>query len=104
MTVDASLPADGSTLMSTLNSLLRETRAALVDRVKRILGPETDLPKAAIAFCLAFDAVSTVIPGSASLAQLQGNLEAAEQPLSPALVSQLVEFYQNEVRELGIPW
>ena len=80
------------------------TRAALVEKVKDILGPKRDLSQSAIAFCLAFDAVSTVIPGNASPTQLRSNLKAADQQLSVELVQQLVEFYGNEVAKLRLPW
>ena len=59
---------------------------------------------AAISFCLDYEAVSTVIPGNASIAQLQKNIESTEKPISKELVQKLEEFYQNEVRELNLPW
>lgn len=37
-----------------------QTRAVLVEKVKDIIGEENDLAQAAISFCLAYDAVSTV--------------------------------------------
>ena len=82
----------------------KETRAALVERVRQILGPGSDMAKTSISFCLAFDAVSTVIPGNASLDQLKSNLSSADHRLSREVVQQLVEFYGNEVRELNLPW
>ncbi|MBT8181220.1 MAG: aldo/keto reductase, partial [Eudoraea sp.] len=47
-----------------------ETRAYLLNRVKEIIGTEGNLAQKAIAFCLAYDAVSTVIPGNVNIAQL----------------------------------
>ena len=81
-----------------------ETRAALVDRVREISGKDRALAQTAISFCLAYDAVSTVIPGNSTLEQLRKNTESTELPLPAELVNQLEEFYQNEVRELKLPW
>jgi aryl-alcohol dehydrogenase-like predicted oxidoreductase len=81
-----------------------KTRAALVDGIKDIIGGEAILAQTALAFCLAYDAVITVIPGNASMAQLKSNLDSAEKPISKTLVRELEEFYQNEVKELNLPW
>lgn len=81
-----------------------KTRARLIDRVERIISDKTNLAQVAIAFCLAYDAVSTVIPGNSTMAQLYNNLESINNPISLDLVIKLEEFYQNEVRQLEIPW
>ncbi len=80
------------------------TRYRLVEKVQHIIGEERDLPQTAIAFCLAHDAVSTVIPGNTSIAQLQQNLGSIEKSISKELVESLKQFYQDEVMELNIPW
>jgi len=80
------------------------TRAALVNKVKTIIGPEANLAHTALSFCLAYDAVSTVIPGNTSLQQLKDNLSGITKPVSKQLVEQLETFYQQEVRSLNIPW
>jgi aryl-alcohol dehydrogenase-like predicted oxidoreductase len=80
------------------------TRAALVNKVKTIIGPEANLAHTALSFCLAYDAVSTVIPGNTSLKQLKDNLSGITKPISKQLVEQLETFYQQEVRSLNIPW
>lgn len=84
----------------------KRTRADLVERVRTILDlkQEESLAQKAIAFCLAHEAVSTVIPGNSSMAQLQGNVASTEHPLSKDLVKKLEDFYQNEVQELKLPW
>jgi aryl-alcohol dehydrogenase-like predicted oxidoreductase len=81
-----------------------QTRAALVDRVKEILNTTDNLSQKAIAFCLAYDAVSTVIPGNIDIAQLTTNVESANYPLTSIQVEKLEEFYQNEVKPLHLPW
>ena len=81
-----------------------QTRANLVNRVKEIVHAKDDLAQKAISFCLAYDAVSTVIPGNASIAQLTSNVASINNPVSRELVEKLEDFYINEVKELKLPW
>jgi aryl-alcohol dehydrogenase-like predicted oxidoreductase len=81
-----------------------ETRATLVNQIKNIIGNEAPLAQTAIAFCLAYDAVATVIPGNSTIQQLISNVESAKNPLSGDLVKKLEEFYRHEVRDLSLPW
>lgn len=81
-----------------------QTRAHLVNRVKEIVQANNNLAQKAISFCLAFDAVSTVIPGNANVAQLTSNVESANNPISREVVDTLEDFYQNEVKHLNLPW
>jgi aryl-alcohol dehydrogenase-like predicted oxidoreductase len=81
-----------------------KTRAALVDKIKNIVGPEANLAQTALSFCLAYDAVATVIPGNTSLQQLKDNLSGISKPISKQLVEQLENFYKEEVSNLNIPW
>lgn len=80
------------------------TRAFLIDRVKTIIAPESNLADIALSFCLAYDAVATVIPGNTSLQQLKYNLSGISKPISIELVEKLEVFYQEEVGSLNIPW
>ena len=80
------------------------TRARLVQKVREIIGRDGDLAKTAISFCLAHKAVSTVIPGNSSIAQLRNNIQSSNVTLSRDLVAELEDFYQKEVRELRLPW
>lgn len=81
-----------------------KTRAKLIEKVKFILNSPFPLSQSAIAFCLAFDAVSTVIPGSTTINQLQSNIESSRNSISPNIVEQLEEFYKNEVEPIKLPW
>jgi len=80
------------------------TRAGLVDQVKQIIGDNYVLSQAAIAFCLSYDAVSTVIPGNTTIEQLKSNVESVKKPLPYALVKELEQFYKDEVRPRQLPW
>ncbi len=81
-----------------------KTRASLIDAVRAMIGDERKLPQAAIAFCLAYDAVCTVIPGNATIGQLQQNLKSIGDPMSVDLVRKLEHFYHEKVRGLNLPW
>ena len=81
-----------------------KTRASLIEKIKGIVGVEEQLSQTAISFCLAFDAVSTVIPGNTSLEQLKNNIQSIKNPLPEELVKKLKQFYQNEVEHLQLPW
>ena len=81
-----------------------KTRAILIDKVKNIIGHDANIAQIAISFCLAYDAVSTVIPGNINLQQLKDNISGISQPISKPLLEKLETFYQNEVKQLNIPW
>ncbi|WGH75685.1 aldo/keto reductase [Tenacibaculum tangerinum] len=81
-----------------------QTRARLVNKVTSIIGKEENLAQFAIAFCLAYDAVSTVIPGSLTIKQLEGNVQSTTISISQKLKEELENFYQSEVKNLHLPW
>ncbi|NNK72998.1 MAG: aldo/keto reductase, partial [Flavobacteriaceae bacterium] len=81
-----------------------KTRTALIERIKSIIGYEEDLPQTAISFCLAYEAVSTVIPGNITIDQLNANIKSVHSPISTELVNRLEAFYENEVKALHLPW
>jgi aryl-alcohol dehydrogenase-like predicted oxidoreductase len=80
------------------------TRAQLVNRVKEILHTQDHLAQQAISFCLGYDAVSTVIPGNVTIAQLSSNVESINHPIRRELVEKLEDFYLNEVKQCKLPW
>ncbi|MDA0946454.1 MAG: aldo/keto reductase, partial [Bacteroidetes bacterium] len=67
-------------------------------------GGEVSLISAALLFCTSFEEVSTVIPGAVSVAQLKGNIRAMRETLDPALRDALMQFFEQEVRALRLPW
>lgn len=81
-----------------------ETRAKLVSRILEIMGSALPLSQSAIAFCLGYDAVSTVIPGNTSIRQLDSNIESTQNRLPSELIKELEDFYKDEVRTLNLPW
>jgi aryl-alcohol dehydrogenase-like predicted oxidoreductase len=81
-----------------------ETRAALIKKIECIIPREKVLSQTALSFCLAYDAVSTVIPGNKSIDQLKSNINSISAPMEPAMVEKLEDFYHNEVKDLKLPW
>lgn len=81
-----------------------QTRAKLTNRVKSIINSSEALAQKAIAFCLSYDAVSTVIPGNVSISQLETNVESTNNPLPIELVKKLENFYRTEVEDLNLVW
>lgn len=80
------------------------TRAKLVNKVKSIFGKEENLAQTAIAFCLAYDAVSTVIPGNVNVEQLTSNVQSTDISISRSLIEKLEKLYQSEIKKLNLPW
>lgn len=81
-----------------------QTRADLVEQVKNIVPEKNRLSQQAIAFCLSYDSVSTVIPGNRNVEQLIENLESTEIKLSSKTIEDLEEFYETKVEKLKLPW
>lgn len=81
-----------------------ETRADLVNKVMSLIGTEENLAQIAIAFCLAYDAVSTVIPGNVNIEQLTSNVQSTDIVISRGLVEKLEKLYQSEIKKLNLPW
>jgi len=81
-----------------------EIRAELVTKVKTITGTEVNLAQMAIAFCLAYDAVATVIPGNVDVNQLSSNVKSTDIAITPSMLEKLEHFYHSEVKELNLPW
>lgn len=81
-----------------------ETRADLVNKVISIIGTKENLAQRAIAFCLAYDAVSTVIPGNVNIEQLVDNVQSKDISISQSLIEKLEKLYQSEIKKLNLPW
>jgi len=82
----------------------KKLRFELVQQLEELLPPNVKLADAALQFCLAFDAVSTVIPGNKNMAQLESNYAGIQNRLSKEMVLKLQEFYIDKVKHLNLPW
>ena len=81
-----------------------KTRADLINKVKDLVGAEENIAQKAIAFCLTYDAISTVIPGSINIEQLTSNVQSVDIPISQELKEKLENLYQSEIKKLNLPW
>ena len=80
------------------------TRSRLINRLKNIIDQKNNLSQTALSYCLAYEAVSTVIPGNTTIDQLKSNIKSTEKSLPADLVENIEHFYQNEVKKLHLPW
>lgn len=79
-------------------------RAALVRELRGLLPVGVSLAHAALRFVLAQRGIATVIPGAKDPAQLEANLAAAAEPLSPEVVAAIVVLWQREIAAAPLPW
>jgi aryl-alcohol dehydrogenase-like predicted oxidoreductase len=79
-------------------------RAALVERFGEILPDGVPMAHGALAFLLAQQAVSTVIPGAKSTRQLRDNVAAAGVQLSSETIDAIRRLREDEVRDAELPW
>ena len=80
------------------------TRAALVDQLKALPVEGQSLSQFALQYCLAYEAVSTVIPGVAVIEQLRANVGALDYPMDIHTVKWLEAFYEQQVVEKHLVW
>ncbi|MBN1885477.1 MAG: aldo/keto reductase [Candidatus Krumholzibacteriota bacterium] len=81
-------------------------RAALVEKLGWLTEDGSPLARKAISYCLSYDEVSCVIPGTRTMAHLRGNLAAAGCRIDPGERKRLEEFWDEFTgggREL-LPW
>jgi aryl-alcohol dehydrogenase-like predicted oxidoreductase len=79
-------------------------RARLVDELRALLPDGVDLLAGALRFLLAFDAVSTVIPGTKSVRQLETSLAAAAEPLPPETFAAIRAWYADRLADRPLDW
>ncbi len=79
-------------------------RARLVDELRALLPPGVTLLAGALRFLLAYDAVSTVIPGTKSVEQLQTSLAAVDEPLPPGTAAAIRSWYAQRLADEPLDW
>lgn len=80
------------------------TRADLVDQLRELPVEGQSLAQFAISYCIAYDEVTTVIPGIAGTDQLMINVEALKYPMDQKTVKWLEAFYEQEVKAKKLVW
>lgn len=81
-----------------------ERRAALLERFEALLPDGVSTLHAALRFCLAFDCVSTVIPGCRSVQQTIDNAEASGETLPTGTVEAIQALWKDEIADDPLGW
>jgi aryl-alcohol dehydrogenase-like predicted oxidoreductase len=81
-----------------------ERRTVLVEKFAQLVPSDRSLAHAALQFCLAQPAVSTVIPGAKSVAQALDNIAAADQQLPAESVQAIYALWTQEIAGDPLPW
>ncbi|MDF2942546.1 MAG: aldo/keto reductase [Herbinix sp.] len=80
------------------------TRAELVDQIRGLPLEGQSLSQFALQYCLAYDEVSTVIPGVATMDQLLMNIDALKYPMNKEKLQWLETFYEEQVVNKRLVW
>ena len=85
------------------NSEIKQVRSDIVKEIKNIV-KEDNLVKYALSFILSFSAVTTVIPGVKNIKQLKNNIESVNYELNTEIKKQLIDLYNDVIKNQNIPW
>lgn len=82
----------------TFSGVPYEVGLAAVERIRPLVGGDTDMAKFALRWILMSDGVTVVIPGARNAAQASSNAEAAILPLiAPETMSELARIYHEDI-------
>ncbi|MDF2539768.1 MAG: aldo/keto reductase [Herbinix sp.] len=81
-----------------------EVRAELVDELRTLPAEGQSLAQFALQYCLAYDEISTVIPGAVNREQLLMNLGALTYPMNSHSRKFLESFYEQKVIQKKLVW
>lgn len=90
-------------IRSRWSSDIIETRASIVSRLQNILGTAS-LVGPALKFISSFPAVSTIIPGTKNIGQLQANIASLDYPLSKKSITDIEDLYESFIKNKETPW
>lgn len=79
-------------------------RADAIDLMRDLPAPQQSLAQLALSYCLAYEAVSTVIPGCVSKDQLIDNVHALNTPMASEMVQYLEKLYREHLEPMQLPW
>ena len=80
------------------------TRAELVDQIRSLPVDGQSLSQFALQYCLAYEEVSTVIPGVVNIDQLMMNIDTLKYPMEQKMIQGLETFYEDEVVIKKLVW
>ncbi len=79
-------------------------RGALVEKFAKLIPPGVSMVHAALQYCLAYPAISTVIPGAKTVEQALDNFAAAERQLPPETVRAIEDLWTKDIAGDPLPW
>jgi aryl-alcohol dehydrogenase-like predicted oxidoreductase len=83
----------------TFSGIPFEKGLEVIERIRRLVGPDVTMAQFALRWILMFDAVSVVIPGARTAAQARANAGTdALLPLSPQVMAELKTIYDEDVK------
>lgn len=82
---------------------VKDIRHYIVKQIKEIV-QEDPLTIEALRFILSFHQVSTVIPGTKNIQQLEQNIKASDYSMSPETKMKLEQLFEYEIKNLYTPW
>ncbi len=75
-----------------------------VDLIRDVKDDNQPMSQFALSYCLAYDEISTIIPGCVSIEQLKSNISSVSNPMNPNMVKKLEALYDNSIRQMNLPW
>lgn len=79
-------------------------RSELLKKISFITDDKTTMIQSALRFILAYNEISTVIPGARNLEQLKENVSASNAVMSKEYVEKLNELWEKEIRHSKFEW
>jgi aryl-alcohol dehydrogenase-like predicted oxidoreductase len=79
-------------------------RTELLDRITFISNDEISMTQAALRFILSYSEISTVIPGTKNLKQLEENISASLENMDRETVKKLNNVWEEEIKFNSLPW
>lgn len=81
-----------------------KTRAKVIDLIRALPEPPQTMSQLALAYCMSYEAVTTVIPGCKNIDQLKNNVDSLQYEMSEVMQKHLEELYDNQIKPLNMPW
>ena len=92
-----------SGVRSRWNQEEKEIRNDIVNDIKTILQKD-DISVEALQYILRYNAVSTIIPGTRTINQLEKNIEASKSRLNDTVVKKIETLYETKIKDKHTPW
>lgn len=81
-----------------------KTRAEIIDMIRTLPESPQTMSQFALAFCLSYDAVTTVIPGCKNIDQLKNNVNSLHYKMTETMQKRLENLYEKNIKPMHLPW